>query len=204
MELFSPLRSGLESYRPLEKPRRSSRWMITLGLLPLVIFRTHEFRLIKRGLSHRATSLSMMSLWMSNQWQRGFLINASSTRNTLVCALLECRSSSAGVDSNGPQLFLTDPSGTYVGYYAIAIGAGADQVGEYLEQRYREDISIDDALTLAVESIYLVSEDKIGTRHIKMAVVPVDSKQMRRLVDSEIDGYAEKAKQRSSKPSPSQ
>ena len=102
----------------------------------------------------------------------------------------------AGVDSNGPQLFLTDPSGTYVGYYAIAIGAGADQVGEYFEQRYKEDITIDDALTLAVESIYLVSEDKVGTKHIKMAVIPADTKQMRRLSESEIDGYAEKAKNR--------
>ncbi len=102
------------------------------------------------------------------------------------------------------RLFLTDPSGTYVGYYAIAIGAGADQVGEDLEQRYKEDISIDDALTLAVESIYLVSEDKIGTRHIKMAVVPADTKMMRRLTDSEIDGYADKAKQRSSKQPPAQ
>ena len=62
-----------------------------------------------------------------------------------------------------------------------------------MEQRYREDISIDDALTLAVESIYLVSEDKIGTRHIKMAVVPTDTKLMRRLSDAEIDGFAEKA-----------
>jgi proteasome alpha subunit len=102
----------------------------------------------------------------------------------------------AGVDSNGPQLYLTDPSGTYVGYYAIAIGAGADQVGEYLEQRYKEDIGTDDALTLAIESIYLVSEDKVGTRHIKMAVIPSDTRRMRRLEDQEVDTYAEKARSR--------
>jgi proteasome alpha subunit len=110
----------------------------------------------------------------------------------------------AGVDSNGAELFLTDPSGTYVGYYAIAIGAGSDQVGEYLEQRYKEDISVDDALTLAVESIYLVSEDKVGTRHIKMAMIPTDTRQMRRLNDDEVDKYAERAKSRASKQPPSQ
>jgi proteasome alpha subunit len=58
---------------------------------------------------------------------------------------------------------------------------------------------VEDALTLAVESIYLVSEDKVGTRHIKMAVIPADTKQMRRLADDEIDKYAEKAKSRASK-----
>ena len=107
----------------------------------------------------------------------------------------------AGVDSEGPQLFLTDPSGTYVGYYAIAIGAGSDQVAEYLEQRYKDDISVEDALTLAVESIYLVSEDKVGTRHIKMSMIPADTKDMRRLSDDEIDKCAERAKSRASKQS---
>lgn len=105
----------------------------------------------------------------------------------------------AGVDSNGPELFLCDPSGTYIGYYAIAIGAGSDQVLEYLQQRYKEEISEEEALTLAVESIYLVSEDKIGTRHIKMAMIPVATKQMKRLGDQEIDKYAEKARSRVSK-----
>ena len=31
----------------------------------------------------------------------------------------------AGVDKNGTALYLTDPSGTYIGYDAVAIGAGA-------------------------------------------------------------------------------
>jgi proteasome alpha subunit len=108
----------------------------------------------------------------------------------------------AGVDSTGPQLFLTDPSGSYFGYYAIAIGAGSDQVAEYLDQKYREDISVDDALTLAVESIYLVSEDKVGTRHIKLALIPTDTKQMRMLTDDEVDKYAGTAKSRGPKQPP--
>jgi len=37
-----------------------------------------------------------------------------------------------------------------------------------------------------------------------MAVVPVDTKQMRRLSDPEIDSYAEKAKSRTGKTQPSQ
>ena len=37
----------------------------------------------------------------------------------------------SGVDRSGPQLFLTDPSGNYVGYNAVAIGAGSDQVTEF-------------------------------------------------------------------------
>lgn len=105
-----------------------------------------------------------------------------------------------GVDINGAELYLTDPSGTYVSYDAVAIGAGSDQVTEYLEQKYRPDMSLDDGYVLAIEAIYLVSEDKTGTKHIKIAVVDTETKKMRKLSDEEIAEYASKAKTRGAKP----
>jgi proteasome alpha subunit len=105
----------------------------------------------------------------------------------------------AGVDKNGAALFLTDPSGTYIGYDAVAIGAGSDQVTEFLEKSYNNDISMDQASTLAMESIYLVSEDKTGIRHIKMAIIDNDTKTMRKVEEEEIEKYARMAKERSGK-----
>src|SRR5919198_2227864 len=102
----------------------------------------------------------------------------------------------AGVDKNGAALFLTDPSGTYIGYDAVAIGAGSDQVTEFLEKSYKSDAGLDEAAALAVESIYLVSEDKTGTRHIKMAIIDDQTKTMRKVEESDIDRYASMAKQR--------
>lgn len=101
-----------------------------------------------------------------------------------------------GVDKNGSAVFLTDPSGTYVGYDAVAIGAGSDQVSEYFEQNYLKDMSLDDACVLATEAIYLVSEEKVGTKHIKIAVIDGKTRKMRRLTDEEIEAYASKAKTR--------
>jgi proteasome alpha subunit len=105
----------------------------------------------------------------------------------------------AGVDKNGAALFLTDPSGTYIGYDAVAIGAGSDQVTEFLEKSYNNDISMDQASTLAMESIYLVSEDKTGIRHIKMAIIDNDTKTVRKVEEEEIEKYARMAKERSGK-----
>ena len=102
----------------------------------------------------------------------------------------------AGVDTNGATLFSTDPSGTYLGYNGVAIGAGSDQVTEYLEKRYDPDMSLGDACALAIECVYMVSEDKVGTKHIKMALIDVESKKMRYLTDEEITKFAEKAKER--------
>jgi proteasome alpha subunit len=101
-----------------------------------------------------------------------------------------------GVDKNGSELFLTDPSGTYMAYDAVAIGAGSEQVTEYLEQNYRVGQSLEDACVQAVESIYLISEDKSGSQHIKMAVIDSTTKVMRRLTQPDIDAYAAKAKNR--------
>jgi proteasome alpha subunit len=105
----------------------------------------------------------------------------------------------AGVDKSGSSLFLTDPSGTYIGYNAIAIGAGSDQVNEFLEKSYRSDTDIKDAAVLAIESIYLVSEDKTGIRHIKMATIDYRTKSMRKIEEQEIEKYSVSSKENASK-----
>lgn len=105
----------------------------------------------------------------------------------------------AGIDRNGGQIYLTDPSGTYIGYDAVAIGAGADQVTEFLEKTYKDDISLDDACVLAAQSIYLVSEDKVGTRHIKMAIIDYKEKKMRMMKDEDVEKHATKAREKVSK-----
>jgi proteasome alpha subunit len=101
----------------------------------------------------------------------------------------------AGVDKNGANLYLTDPSGTYIGYDAVAIGAGSDQVTEFLEKGYKNDVSMEEAAALAIESIYLVSEDKTGTRHVKMAIIDNNTKTMRKVEEGEIDKYASMVKE---------
>jgi len=102
-----------------------------------------------------------------------------------------------GVDeSNETQLFLTDPSGTFISYDAVAIGSGSDQVTEFLEKAYNQDLSLDDASGLAVAAIYLSSEDKEGTNHIRMAQVKKDSKQFEILSEDQIANFAKIAKEK--------
>jgi proteasome alpha subunit len=107
----------------------------------------------------------------------------------------------AGVDeNNGPTVYLTDPTGAYSGFHAIAIGQGGDQVNDYLEKNYKEGLSLEEAVTLAIECIYLVSEDKSGTKHIKVSTIDAGTRKMRRLTDQEVAKSAAAAKTRSDKP----
>jgi proteasome alpha subunit len=96
----------------------------------------------------------------------------------------------AGVDKNGIGLYLTDPSGTYIGYDAVAIGAGSEQVTEHLEKNYRDDISLEKACILAIESIFMVSEEKTGTKHIRLAVIDSKTKSLRMMSTEEIENYS--------------
>ena len=105
----------------------------------------------------------------------------------------------AGVDDSGPVVYLADPTGTYSGFHAIAIGQGNDQVNDYLEKNYSDSLSLNEAITLAIECIYLVSEDKTGTAHIKVSVVEAGTKKWRRLAEQEVSKGASAAKTKSDK-----
>ena len=101
-----------------------------------------------------------------------------------------------GVVNNTPQLYLTDPSGTYISYDAIAIGSGSDQVTDFLEKSYQPDMSLDDAAVLAAAGIYLSSEDKDGTSHIRMAQIKTDTKQFEMISEEQVTNFANTAKQK--------
>jgi len=101
-----------------------------------------------------------------------------------------------GVVNKKPQLYLTDPSGTYISYDAIAIGASSDQVTDFLEKTYKNDLSLDDASALAVAGIYLSSEDKEGTSHIRMAHIKTETGLYEILSNEKIVNFAKAAKEK--------
>ena len=101
-----------------------------------------------------------------------------------------------GVVNGTPQLFLTDPSGTYISYDAIAIGSGSEQVTDFLEKSYKEDLPLDEAAALAAAGIYLSSEDKEGTNQIRMARVKKDTGLYEIVSKEDIENYAKTAKEK--------
>jgi len=101
-----------------------------------------------------------------------------------------------GIDTHGTQLFLTDPSGTYISYDAVAIGSGSDQVTEFLEKNYKPDLSLDDAGALAAASINIASEDKGGSQHIIMSQILVGTKTFEIMSEEQIKKYSKLASEK--------
>jgi proteasome alpha subunit len=99
----------------------------------------------------------------------------------------------AGIDQKGESIYVTDPSGTYVQYAAVAIGAGSDDVNEFLEKHYNPDMSIDDAAALAISAINLKDEQKDGINDIKMAKITTEAKVFETVSESDLKNYSQNA-----------
>ena len=95
----------------------------------------------------------------------------------------------AGVDQKGESIYVTDPSGTFVQYAAVAIGAGSEDVNSFLEKHYTSGMSLDDTAALAIASLNLKIEEKDETSHIKMAKITTSNKTFERISDSDLKKY---------------
>ncbi|WOV92806.1 MAG: archaeal proteasome endopeptidase complex subunit alpha [Candidatus Nitrosoabyssus spongiisocia] len=77
----------------------------------------------------------------------------------------------AGIDQNGKSIYLIDPSGTYVQYSAISIGAGSDNVNDFLEKKFTSKLSQEDATILAIAAINAKSDDMLDHTHVKISEI---------------------------------
>ena len=106
----------------------------------------------------------------------------------------------AGVDQQGCSLYLTDPSGAFNSYDAVAIGSGSEQVTEFLEKNYKSNISLEDCSALAIAAIHLSSDEKDAVKNIKMSQIKNETKRFETMSVQQLENYATKAKEKFSKP----
>ncbi|CAO3570540.1 unnamed protein product [Mortierella alpina] len=77
----------------------------------------------------------------------------------------------AGIDETGPQLFHTDPSGTFVSYSAKAIGSGSEGAETELQEEYHSAMTLAEAETLALKVLKQVMEEKLNSTNVQLASV---------------------------------
>lgn len=65
----------------------------------------------------------------------------------------------AGVDDHGPQLYQTDPSGTFLEWQARAIGSGGDTAMPLIKESYHSNMSLRDAEKLVLQVLKNVMEE---------------------------------------------
>ena len=94
-----------------------------------------------------------------------------------------------GVDKTGCKLFMTDPSGSYRSFKAVALGIGRETAEKILKEEYREDLTLEEAIKLAVKCLVKALEARGEKPRLRIGVVPAETKKVRMLPLEEIEGY---------------
>ncbi|KAJ1435600.1 nucleophile aminohydrolase [Ochromonadaceae sp. CCMP2298] len=109
----------------------------------------------------------------------------------------------ASCDQTGPHLYLTEPSGNYYEYYAMAIGSRSQTSRTYLEKEFDSfpDCSLDDLIKHALKAMAasLAGDAELDAKNASIAIVGVDQAfkviegpDIQRYLDAvEVEGEAE-------------
>jgi len=84
----------------------------------------------------------------------------------------------AGVDENGPQLYQTDPSGTFQQWQARAIGSGGETAMTLVKEQYHSNMTLVEAERLVLTVLKSVMEEKISLENVELQVVRTDSRRL--------------------------
>ena len=87
------------------------------------------------------------------------------------------------------RLFETDPSGALFEYKATAIGSGKKVVEEIFEKEYKDGMSSQDGIKLALKALKKAVEEKLSPGVLDLAVVQKETRSVKSFTLEEIADY---------------
>jgi len=97
-----------------------------------------------------------------------------------------------GVSDGEARIYETDPSGAIVEYKATAIGLGRDKALALFEDKYEDDLSLDDAIDLAIEGIYQATDGKVTTDSVELSVIKMEDEKYQKIEKDDVAEYVQK------------
>jgi len=97
-----------------------------------------------------------------------------------------------GVDTRGIHLFETDPSGALMAYHAGSIGSGRNVVMEIFEDKFKEKMTLNQAIKLGAEGINAAMEGEVKAINIEIGIVTT-KESFRKISLNEAEKLLEKA-----------
>lgn len=81
-----------------------------------------------------------------------------------------------GVDNHRVSLISTDPSGSYRGHKAHAIGRNSEKAMKVLHDQYREGMNLDEATALAIESLKEAADEELTPEDLNISTISIEQK----------------------------
>lgn len=105
----------------------------------------------------------------------------------------------AGLDNNTPKLYETDPTGIFFQYKATVIGEGEVEVEEILHKEYKDDITIENGLTLSLKALKKVLGANFKIERIDAAYIKADERKFKKFSKEKIEKTAADIKEKGKK-----
>ncbi len=94
----------------------------------------------------------------------------------------------AGYDS-APRLYEAEPSGAMTGFKADSIGSSKKEVDELLEKGYKDNMSLEDTISLALNALKKTSEEKLQAENVEISCIEGKNRKFATMSDKEILKY---------------
>ena len=94
-----------------------------------------------------------------------------------------------GVYDGKCKLFETDPSGALIEYKATAIGSGRATAMEIFEEQYCDDLTLEEAITLALTAINEATDHDTTSKNVEIAVIKTEDEKYVKLSPDEVQKY---------------
>jgi proteasome alpha subunit len=96
-----------------------------------------------------------------------------------------------GMNKN-PKLFLTDPTGIHWEYKATAIGESEDELKTIIGKNYKENMSMEEALKLAVDALKKVLGKEFSLERLDGGIIRQTDKKFKKIDKDSIKKYLKK------------
>jgi proteasome alpha subunit len=92
-----------------------------------------------------------------------------------------------GVENGAPRLYETDPSGTPYEWKAVAIGGNREEIQQYLEDNYSDELGLEGGVDLAIEALSTATEGGFSAEGLAIATIDADTATYRTLEVDEVE-----------------
>jgi len=96
------------------------------------------------------------------------------------------------IDASGTQIYTTSPSGIYRSFKAYAIGTGEATAREYLTEHYKENMTFDETLNLALRALKESIDEDATKENIRLAYIKSEDKQFHMCDKDEVEEFLNK------------
>jgi len=94
----------------------------------------------------------------------------------------------AGINTE-QKLFVSDITGNYVAYKAMAIGENDEKIKEHLRKKYRDDLTIEDAIKLALRIFREVLGKNFDIDRFDVGYIEKNDKKLKRISGERLKKY---------------